>query len=134
MTALLDLIQKMKEATGPDRELDIAIAIETFIGHDDGAYGKQYARGCLLADPYPGRFEVVEFSGVSTRSALEYTKSIDAALTLCAIVHPDYFWCIETTFGTPRATFAGRVIDAPTPALALCIAALEARQKMKEAV
>lgn len=133
MTALLDLIQKIKGATGPDRELDAAIAVAitpTRSTDDDLIYAK--ARDPGNDATHPGHYFLQSRSGASCQTAPHYTSSIDSALTLVpegSSVH------LHILHGSAQAEVGiGNVgIDSP-PALALCIAALQARQKMKEAV
>jgi hypothetical protein len=109
-----ELIERLEKATGPDRELDAAIALAIGIpatkSYGDEALGNFYRA--------PAYFK-------------HYTASIDAAFTLvpegCTAVfhlfnHRDGFW--ECDLGNTGADFCGQ---AATPALAICIAALRAR-------
>lgn len=103
MTDLDELIARLEAASEGSRELDksIAITVGTYQAPDRG-------------DPYG--------------SWLRYTSSLDAALTLV----PEF--CFVKT--SPRGATAGcnghicatTAATAPTPALALCIAALKARR------
>lgn len=107
-----DLIARLEKATGPDRDLDHAI--------DTALLGEW------------------------TYYAPEYTASIDAALTL---VPNGYRWLVRKHDGSKTwaggkgaKSFANVYADehespmyeawTQTPALALCIAALKARQAM----
>lgn len=108
-----DLIAKLETAEGPSRELDFAIAAA--VGWPDAPYSKQHAR--------------------------RYTESTDAALTL---VPEGWQWKVgfQKTLAekaTPIAMVYApdktgafderlRAYVAATPALALCIAALKARE------
>lgn len=103
------LIERLEKATGPDRRLDTAIIDYLF--------------------PDQRKFP------------LEFTASIDSALTLVpenAGLHIDRYWVMprpeaawSATISTggvpdnPRREFEG--MDAYTPAIAICIAALKAR-------
>lgn len=109
-----DLIGQLENATGPDRELDIAIA--ACVGWMPREQDKR------------GPFE--------TCTAPAYTASMDAAMTLVPVYtdedgeHP-YDYIIEHTNG--GLTIAARVGQQSDPSfgdtvfLALCIAALKAR-------
>lgn len=83
---LLALALRCEQATGPDRELDAAIAIQLFDGgadHLDDARDVTRARPVLISHgARPGSYEVVGFSGVSLRTSPEYTASLDAAIWL----------------------------------------------------
>ena len=114
-----DLIERLKKAAGPNRELDISIHLAA------------------------GRYVKTEYTAL--RDVPQYTKSIDAALTLVPVGN---WWevskrCDERS--PLRHYYAGRtgLYDAKThhdygasgysgnhdyPAIALCIAACEARQ------
>lgn len=131
-----DLIERLESATGPDRELDALVAI---------AMGEPPSEAFRLAGaPDPGKFGVGSY-GYWT--APKYSESIDAALTL---VPEGWQWQISNrapdphtgraylnnkqliNIGgglTPNPRYAGAEATAATPAIALCIAALRARQK-----
>jgi len=117
-----DLLTRLEKATGPDRELDEALA-EIAEWDPDEHHGEDLPH---------------------------YTASIDAALTL---VPEGWQWQISTRAPEPHAgrayvhngelqmTGAGMARNpayraaettAPTPAIALCIAALRARIAEKE--
>lgn len=77
------LIEKLEKATGPDRELDAAIAVAIFVTkstEDDLIYAKERARDGSDAT-HPGHYFIKSRSGASARTASAYTASIDAALT-----------------------------------------------------
>lgn len=116
------LIQKMKDAGGPDRTLDAAI--QRLIAGDTKKEHWFDCNGTWTTDA----------------KAPEYTRLLDCALT---IVPNDAFWRVgHDGEGADPGAFRADVLLPPlkcsaiadTPALALCIAALEARQKMKEAM
>lgn len=111
-----DLITRLEKATGPDRELDELI--ERYVHNISGK---------------PGRI-LLPFGNVP------YTSSINDALTL---VPKEFNWAIGTDINywdnTMRANKFWAIVTAiepdgfgcdtiaPTPAIALCIAALRAR-------
>lgn len=105
-----DLIERI-EADGPSRKLDVEIF--------RAAYRMEY-RYEHLDDPGP-----------------EFTSSIDAAMMLvpddrrvALIQQPSGAWsCAMLTLGDDYRDQC-EVEDAPTPALALCAAALRARQEV----
>lgn len=127
-----DALQRLEKATGPDRELDIAIAFAVGEIRDrDGNY--------LFATGNESDM-VVEAGPCDTYLHAQplryYTASIDAALTLvpegyacsvdrnedgtgCATVSPDY-----SDMG-----FLSSSRRAATPAIALCVASLKAREQ-----
>ena len=99
-----ELIAALEAATGPSRELDEAI--ETFLFHHELDHHRKTRIAPIL---------------------LNYTASLDAALML---VPEGMMWDVESR----NAAFVGfasapvrQFVIGSTPALALCIAALEAR-------
>lgn len=139
--ALSDLIERLEKATGPDRELDVAIGFAVGrIRERDGNY--LYATGNdsdMVVEPNEYDDHLV------SQPLSYYTASIDAALTLV----PEGSWAgLDPIFfdepgrvlfdaiicrpdwsqWTPAGEWIGRKeARAATPALALCIAALRAR-------
>lgn len=112
-----ELIKRLEAATGPDRELDIAI--------DRALFPESYARP---SDPTP--VDLPEDFGKDAMSMMmhpapAYTASIDAALTL---VPEGARWDVQrdrtAAFASIDGVTTGRCA---TPAIALCIAALRAR-------
>lgn len=122
------LIERLEKATGPDRELDGLIAAATnkdpkckIEGHhwyfwvDDEELGENCTAGWMLGGEVP-----------------EFTKSIDAALTLVpegqfvnALNQHQNVWRAEV--GNAIRSYKGRsAIPANSPAIALCIACLKA--------
>ena len=122
-----DLLARLESATGPDRELDAAIAVASgkYVREKRGrdrqewfySTERDYDRRCL-------------YYGGTQRTLEAYTDSIDASLTLVpegfyytlGKSASDEFWChvesgCEIWIGS-----------APTLALAICIAALRARR------
>ena len=137
-----DLIAALEQATGPSRELDDAIS--TAIGNPPpktgGYYGWEKSGGSYTKPrDSEGRTH-------DTWSAPHYTSSLDSALTL---VPEGWAWFVQH-IGKPFTTGSARlwipaqwtqgipkeqfVNEAATPALALCIAALRAREAQKEEV
>ena len=113
-----DLIRQIEEATGPDRGLDAEIALAIGWRLDQSEPRDRWWE--------PDRSHYLD-------EPPEFTASLDAALTLVPegiaiwrIGNNDDQWEGEGPFlarcGGPRFTFAA------TPALALCAAALKARQ------
>lgn len=134
MTALSDLIARLEAAKEGSRELDAEIAVavfETQKTDDDLIYARPCAKGDNCA---PGTYWHVQRSGMSLRTAFNYTTSLDAALTL---VPEDLSWAVKSPgFQSLRKTFLVELESGDyqwcgegwTPALALCIAALKARE------
>lgn len=152
MSALLGLAARCEAASGPDRELDAAIAVALNIGArgllaDDHEYLELVRKddGCAV-----GTYWFKCRSGMSLRTAEPYTASLDAAMTL--VPEGDRRWELTTEasasdprFGPYQArVHIDEVVDDPdsdgpqgignglTPALALCAAALRAREATKQ--
>lgn len=136
-----DLIAVLEQGE-PSRELDVRIWLALFdtpIMVDGGGYGpkasapKYKQAREIWKDDWPYWGEKIEVDAVAlSLDAPHYTTSIDAALTL---VPDGWNWHLITEFdGINAAVFPpGNAVDYPdvtasTPALALCIAALKARQ------
>ena len=132
--SLSALLERVEGATGPDRELDADLW--WVLQHRDaervfntGALGLPKVRPATLPIPAGlGR------SGVQSY-APTYTASIDAALALIGRVKPGMEfhlstarhrkgWSVKTWVSDDK--YSGRLLDAPTPALALCAALLAA--------
>ena len=132
-----NLIHRLERATGPDRELDAEIAVA--IKHDLPApMGECQA---TLRFPHKsddcaeGTYWLVQLSGKSLRTAPHYTASLDAALTL---VPEGCQWTIEADTAWLRWPEGDKIREAQgafnrsggkKTALALCIAALKAREE-----
>ena len=126
-----DLIKDLEQATGPSRELDDRI------GTAIGLYIERLSDGTLLYQRKDHKM---------WPEVPHYTASLDAALTL---VPEGWAWFVQH-IGKPFTTGSARlwipaqwtqgipkeqfVNEAATPALALCIAALRAREAQKEEV
>lgn len=137
MSALLDLAARCEAAEGPDRELDIAIWRSVLANEQQLALVEQ---GRTLH----GDSEA-DFRADYMMDGKRFTASLDAALTLVpegAGVRLDRYWianvdgpvwsCSISQGGVPenpRKVF--ETWDHLTPALALCAAALTARQSQE---
>ena len=135
---MTNLSERVMSLSGPDREVDAEIAV--FLKHgcranlaDDLEYlsmPNKYDPGPGVA---PGHYWFHCRSGMSLRSAPNYTASIDAAMTLVPEGYKHWNLGGSPTRGFAGAGLYGAVIDdqfygeAQTPALALCAAALIAR-------
>lgn len=142
---MTDLETRLREASGPDRDLDAAIAVATTptkSTDNDLIYAK-------LRDPgndatSPGHYFIQSRSGASARTSPEYTRSVDDALTLlsdgmqCVKIEA---WLAVSTWGYRAEIFApvkdlqsvlgtsGAYYEpmVATRAIAICIAVLKAR-------
>ena len=129
------LLAKLEAATGPSRELDAAIAVAIF----KAAPGIDLRAEAAEEDCEAGTYWLVGPSWRSLITSQRYSESLDAAMTLAAPPgHPMWTWRVEARIhGTnplhhsyeaeitvPSHEYGG---FAPTPALALCIAAVRAR-------
>lgn len=135
MTDLTTLIAKLEAATGPDRELDVAIscAIDGRVLEKRGNDRKEwlYPQGKDGGRQDPGPY------GYTTNMSPSFTASIDAAVALAERVLPGLDWGAYS-FGEDGAQ--GKVWkhgwhddtviygDHPSPAIALVIAILRAKQ------
>jgi len=145
-----DLIARLQMAFGPDRDLDGMVAVATTATRrtdDDMIYARERDRKGGDAT-HPGHYFMVSRSGASARTAAFFTKSVDDALTLI----PDGCdWLIgkgqtrpdEPPFGIQVfPPGSGRMVATPAPlsegehpdlAIAICIAALQARAAIAKA-
>lgn len=119
-----DLIERLERATGPDSELDEAIALVLGWTH-------QKMRGD--AKPYWRKPGVTEYYMRSIVPA--YTASLDAALTL---VPEGWMWDVSSSGCAWIMRNDDSICDSQiviggvkSPAIALCIAALRAREAAK---
>lgn len=122
----MTLIERLETATGPDRGLDAEIAVASgwARNHDGVAYRLHpYIVGAFIDDANAG----------CMHTCPRFSASIDAALTL---VPEGWDWGIGAMAGKgfallakPNSTKPGvTVTNIATPALAICIAALKARE------
>lgn len=124
MTTVSDLIAKLSAATGPSRELDAEIAVVV----NGGEIVWKQTRYTMEQHPARRYASAQHIGGYGFDHVPEYTASLDAALTL---VPDEYDWVIgKTNSGLTVYAKVGPNIEefADTPALALCIAALKARE------
>lgn len=133
-----ELITKLEKADGPSRELDAEIA--RAVGYD------------VRTDrAMPGRFFFEPVKGESWKDVPPYVSSIDAALTLApenddreyrVVIWTGYRPAARVLYRVPDATAEGGYahgalndweVRGATPALAVCIASLRARQAKEPA-
>ena len=107
MTTLTDLITRLEQATGPDKEIDYAI----------GRY--LWDRGI---DPW----KCFSYGGIEN-PALPFTGSVDVALTLVRGKVPWVVIHLRDGRGCAEVESSWQY-DGATPAIALCIAALKAME------
>ena len=112
-----NLTAELEAATEGSRKLELKIA--TLIDwHENGVSIREFVTRFPDANPLHWQFP-------------KWTRSLDAALTLAA---EDARWKVGDGRDGPWASVAGpKIHDAATPALALCIAAVRARQATEEA-
>lgn len=75
--ALQSLLSRVEAASGPDREIDLAIELAFWRPH--GGYDQ--ARPNLISD-WPDHYEEVGISGVHSEAIPKLTASVDAVLAL----------------------------------------------------
>mgnify|MGYP000202068932 CR=1 FL=1 len=125
-----DLIQQIEALTGPDREVDLAIL--NAIGRGQWRWLDR-DRETITKDKYgPGA------PGNPVCSLEKYTSSVDDAMTLVPEEDSSNFELSleqskrrKRTFWTAivgHIHYDAWVLDCPTPALAICAAALKARE------
>ena len=146
----MTLIERLEAAETGSRELDAAIAVAA--KHDlPSPMGECPAtlRVYKCDGEAPGSYWLIQRSGKSLRTAPHFSTSIDAALTLV----PEGWWISriyqdedgfevmlidpssDEGMGTPNYVEAVLMADGngiPTIALALCIAALKAREQTND--
>ncbi len=113
-----ELIAALESATGPSRKLDAEIAC---LGDATRRISRKRL-GCYVEDGF-------------TRAALEYTRLIDAALTLfrdkqgfsLTVEYDEEGVYLGATVVTPRRWGYTKPVKHSAPAIALCIAAMKAR-------
>ena len=113
---LNELAERCEKATGPDRELDAAIA---------KALGLPHGRETGWSNSENGDYWVVD------ECAKPFTASLDAAMML---VPEGWEWSLENTGGETFGPFVAkfgqlRDVEAKTLPLAICAAALRASSK-----
>ena len=137
-----DLIAKLEAAEAGSRDLDAEMAVAVSF-ELPSPMGECAARLCLPTPGTPARqggYWLVQLSGISLRPAPHFSTSIDAALTL---VPEGWQWQTSNRAPLPYAgrgyihngelhmsvKYRGLEAVAFTSALALCIAALKARDE-----
>ena len=150
MTATTDsvaaLIARLREATGADREIDADIAVATFATQstaDDLIYARREGPSGATER---GHYYIKDRSGYTLTTAPEFTASIDTALTLLPAEKMHLLdiwlsWEPNDAGVCPAATvrwypphksgpdWHAQTASGRTPALALCVCALEARRQ-----
>lgn len=141
---IASIIERVEAATGPDRELDLAIHhIAQAKRYRWAEFGGAHPDQRLVAvevEP-EGLHETMYLSWIDkadVRTIPAYTASLDAAMTL--VPEGSSEWNVEG-WGSPSAVHDGRLstawvsgarrVYAATPALALCAAALKARSALQ---
>ena len=95
MSDLAELLERVRAATGPDRSIDVAIAIAF---PPEGEKRRELSDASTRCGQYWYSHKYEEGS----RSALEFTASIDAALALTERMLPGWSWKIV---GEPGAVY-----------------------------
>jgi hypothetical protein len=137
------LINRLKEATEPERELDCEIAVAV-LGGEVKWQASQYTGNLIPVRHYPSANHL---SGIGHAPVMNYTASIDSALSL---VPEGYQWLVSNRAPTPlqgraylhngqmvniggglerNPNYRGAEYTAATPAIALCMTALKAREE-----
>lgn len=128
MTASISsLVERLSVASGPEYMLDCAIWDLIYPGERDERFAKLTAKG----EPYHGRLGPADKDGY-IKPLRAFTASVDAALTLLDLwdEHPE--WQITRRYCTgfhASIGTGGETVGCETPALALCIAALKAKDQ-----
>jgi len=118
--SLDDLIAKLVAAPEGSRELDADLAFAVVQEKHPNAYYVDDERTCIQVMP-----------GLTASDIPNYTTSLDDALTL--VPEGSKSVCFDWDDSAVDGSFFGYNVQAATPALALCIAALKARKAMEEA-
>ncbi|MBC9180219.1 hypothetical protein [Pseudoroseomonas ludipueritiae] len=150
MTALRELIERIEAAEEGSRELDgeVWCVVNGLVFrrvHRDGTFDfyNPERRYCVSAeDPLPYFHMAGEYTHRAPYTVPKYTTSLDAAVSLVpegAGVQIERFWVqhISTPVWSAEVRWGidGETVYAeerPTPALALCCAALKARLALEE--
>lgn len=140
MTDLPTLLERVKAASGPDRELDADIHL-VFQSPSASTEAGRWRKPILLEREHqrPGILEYVKISGVSARPAPTFTASLDAVIAMAERVLPGMHWRIEKTCEYPGLAFRAHKYtgwcgdygspkreEGATPALALLAATIQA--------
>ena len=127
-----DLIERLEKATGPDREIDGLI-----YGYLNGL--KRNGGTFQVGDNFQFEHPTKRFPNgpaalyVRDDAVHEFTSSLDAALTL---VPEGWIWDVSSTgcaWIMPRNDLNGQLVigGIEHPAIAMCIAAIQARAALK---
>lgn len=126
----MTLIDRLSKLEGPDREVDAQIYIQFNIPAER-AGRIDYAHGMVGWWPKDGPY-------VSAVTVPAYTASVDEAIALAERVLPGWHWSIYDTDGVGRCNAQMERPDftgaedfdgtGATPAIALCIALLRAKE------
>lgn len=117
-----DIIGRLEKATGPDRQLDAAIG-EALFGH----HRIEHEAATNWDSSWS---ELVDGDGKPVLELLAYTASLDAALTLApkgSSIHAHIFTHYDGAVSEVEVG-AGKKGQSTIPAIAVCIAALKARE------
>jgi hypothetical protein len=121
MTDTTALTAKLEAAEGPSRELDAEICIAVEYAHlPPDVTATACTDGTVTIEP-KGTAPIFD-------DAKCYTASIDAALTLVPEGYGFSLHCMDANQTICQAHVCDEIGDACTPALALCISALRARE------
>ena len=116
MTDRAELLSKLEAATGPDMDLDAALA--------------EFAGAQIKREPKPRNWRVAEKRAGPWRNLPRYTSSIDAALALVERLLPGFDYILEHTNGGLTISCLLGTADpdkrafGATPSLAILIALL----------
>lgn len=133
MTDLLSLAARVEAAEGPERELDVQIAVAIDWRWPDWEEGESTARGQAEKHGLPWLVERVIRGYASVwRNMPHFTASLDAAMTLVPVgfgfvVHGPSDDQFHAGCAPLWPDAWGEDRKAATPALALCAASLRAR-------
>lgn len=136
MSKYAELIARLGKATGPDRECDWAIAYELSNGKI-GPYQEEYGKAPQGFEG-PDTARAVYVEAIAQRTIYpHYTASLDAAMTLVPEGASfeidrritDVGWPCTARVWPDGALTIGPLAFANSPAIALCIAALKARDE-----
>lgn len=146
-TKFTALIERLEQASGPDRELDGSIWWDAFLTDEmrDHYDRTGYVRKCIARDGCAGK-ALAQFYSSSDPACLakiaferKFTDSLDSAMLL---IPDNYGWDINHKYSVRKEPYTAFLLppdrldkggkqdtrgDASTPAIALCLAALKAR-------
>ena len=144
MTSKQDLLEALKEAEGPSRELDamVAVTVDKWEWHGDGSaveFQSWAGHWVQPSDEGSGTFDANGICDCVVASGQEpphYTSFLDACLALQERVLPGWLWSVESCADgmfyaelvdpAEDNCFPSEAAKAPTPAFALLIAIVKA--------